>query len=365
MVYCNNCGLSADLNARFCIRCGIKLDVHSSGWRIRTRLNFSGLGRQARHALKHSERMEVRNVQSSWEGKSLEDYVGLVQAGIPIGEDATAISLPLLTPLQTQKMQIKSQLHTSSSNTESGRESPARDSKTSPLPLPKNEVVPSESTINEHDVNRRIPRHVVKQPQDKAAVEEVTPLTEDPNPNQNRNTSAVNHSNFTKPLTDVGRSHAEALTSVRKNVLKWRLVIVASVCLLAIGSITLVESVTLSSSTLAFIGLGLTFWGLLIMFLRPVSYARAELVDSTALSSIQAVDRIISDMGYHGRGIYLPRKGTEWVALFVPADKDSSNAPRELNEDSVIQSNPKGISFVPPGLELAKFFLDKLGKGRD
>jgi hypothetical protein len=39
--------------------------------------------------------------------------------------------------------------------------------------------------------------------------------------------------------------------------------------------------------------------------------------------------------------------------------------PKELDEGSVIQSNPKGVAFVPPGLELAKFFLEKLRKGKN
>jgi hypothetical protein len=168
-----------------------------------------------------------------------------------------------------------------------------------------------------------------------------------------------------QPLTGLGKTNADALAGVRRHAVRQRLVLVATVCLLSIGSIALVASLVYSSLVSTFVGLGLILWGGLLLFVRPVSYARVELVDSTALSSIQAVDRIIYEMGYYGRGIYVPKKGREWAVLFVPADKDSTSVPRDFDEDSVIQSNPRGIAFVPPGMELAKFFLEKLKKGKD
>ena len=170
---------------------------------------------------------------------------------------------------------------------------------------------------------------------------------------------------LTRPLMNLDKTNAEALGRVRKHALRQRLVVVVALGLLSIGSIALIESLTYSSIILTFAGLGLIFWGGLLLYVRPTSYARVELVDSTALSSIQAVDRIIYEMGYNGRGIYLPKKGSEWAVLFVPADKNSTSAPADLDGDSVIQSDPRGIAFVPPGMDLAKFFLERLKKGKD
>lgn len=186
----------------------------------------------------------------------------------------------------------------------------------------------------------------------KSKAEELPPSRKDLNrlPLKQKETSTINE-------------QVAASMALTKPAHRVRFVLAISITLVIVGSVTLLESVIVSSTTLTFVGLGLTFWGLLFIFVRPSRYARVELVDSTALSSVQAVDRIIYDMGFHGRGIYMPLEGHEWATLFVPADSNSSTVPNELSEATVIQSNPKGMTIVPPGLELAKFFLQKITKG--
>ncbi len=161
-------------------------------------------------------------------------------------------------------------------------------------------------------------------------------------------------------LWSVGAMQRTEIVRIRKHAVRQRLAFISSIILLMLGIASLFESVVLSSSVFALIGLGLTFWGFLFIFVRPSGYARSELVDSTALSSIQTIDRIVYEMGLHGKGIYVPGQGREGVRLFVPAEKDVIVPPNDLTEDSVFHSNPKGLVMVPPGLELAKFFFERL-----
>jgi hypothetical protein len=159
-----------------------------------------------------------------------------------------------------------------------------------------------------------------------------------------------------------GLQYADALRHTKLAGSRRRLITAVSVALVLVGAASLLESVTLSSLVLTFIGLGLTFWGLLFVFVRPSRYARAELVDSTALSSIQVIDRIAFELGYHGKGIYVPTKGPEPIRVFVPAEKESPIPNAEKITDELFYTEPKGFAILPPGLELAKLFRERLVK---
>jgi len=125
--------------------------------------------------------------------------------------------------------------------------------------------------------------------------------------------------------------------------------------LLAIGALTLAGSVINTSTVLAFIGLGLTFWGALFLFARPVKFVKSTLLDSTAISSYTTIDRMIRDLSYKGKPIYIPPypkeaylpeylKGLKEMIVFIP----------------VILENPKGICIAPPGYGLVSLFEREL-----
>jgi len=142
--------------------------------------------------------------------------------------------------------------------------------------------------------------------------------------------------------------------------------------LLAIGALTLVGSVIQTSTVLAFIGLGLTFWGALFLFARPVKFVRGTLLDSTAISSYTTIDRIIEDLSYKGKPIYVPPypkeaylpqylKGLKEMTVFIPA-KDIIAMPtiEEMAKKQFLLKNPKGICIAPPGYGLINLFEKEL-----
>lgn len=142
--------------------------------------------------------------------------------------------------------------------------------------------------------------------------------------------------------------------------------------LLAIGALTFVGSVVTASTVLAFIGLGLTFWGALFLFARPIRFVRSSLLDSTAISSYTTIDRIIQDLNYKGKPIYVPPypkeaylpdhlKGLKEMIVFIPAE-DIAAMPtiEEMARKQFLLKNPKGICIAPPGYGLVSLFEREL-----
>ena len=139
----------------------------------------------------------------------------------------------------------------------------------------------------------------------------------------------------------------------------------AGYILLLLGATALASSIIYASSVLAFIGLGLAFWGALFLFARPVRYVKSSLLDSTAFSSLVTVDRMIADLNYKGKGIYLPprylrdlKEGT----VFIPSEEEIiTPTVEEVAQEKVFLENPKGVCLTPPGLGLANLFERELG----
>ena len=140
---------------------------------------------------------------------------------------------------------------------------------------------------------------------------------------------------------------------------------VAGSILLFLGAIALVASIIYASSILAFIGLGLAFWGVLFSFVRPVRYVKSSLLDSTAISTLTNVARVIANLNYKGKGIYLPPrylKGLKEGTVFIPSKKDSIiPTVEEISKESIFIGNPEGICLTPSGLGLVNLFEEELG----
>ena len=141
---------------------------------------------------------------------------------------------------------------------------------------------------------------------------------------------------------------------------------------LILGALALGGSYVATSTVLAFTGLGLAFWGALFLFARPVRFVRGSLLDSTAISSYTTIDRIIEDLGYKGKPVYIPPypkeaylpeylKSLKEMVIFIPAE-DVVVAPtiEEMAKKQFLLRNPKGICIAPPGYGLVDLFEKEL-----
>ena len=144
------------------------------------------------------------------------------------------------------------------------------------------------------------------------------------------------------------------------------------IILLSIGIILILVSVLTTSTTIAFIGLGLTFWGALFFLARPTNWVRSNILCASIFPAYTTIDRIITDLNYTGKPIcipsypkdaYLPEHlaGLKEMLIFIPA-KTSTTLPaiEELAKKQFLIKNPKGLCIAPPGSNLLNIFEQEL-----
>jgi hypothetical protein len=130
------------------------------------------------------------------------------------------------------------------------------------------------------------------------------------------------------------------------------------------GVLALTFSIIHTSSILAFIGLGLVFWGAILYYIRPEKYVKEILLDATTLSSLANLSQII--IGYKGKAVYLPPRyfgDIESSKVYISAKKNKKlPLPEEMQEEGkVFLKNPEGMVLTPPGVELSRLFEKTLG----
>ncbi len=146
--------------------------------------------------------------------------------------------------------------------------------------------------------------------------------------------------------------------------------LIVSIVFAVPGILSLIFSITAGSQVLAFVGLGLTFWGALFYLVRPVTYVRGNLLSTTAATLYQTIDRIIKDLDIRGKAIYVPPysreanlpqrlKGLKETVVFLPKDTDQVSPPiEEMATGKFMTKNPRGIIIIPPG----SGYLDQIEK---
>lgn len=140
--------------------------------------------------------------------------------------------------------------------------------------------------------------------------------------------------------------------------------------LLGVGTAALIISIVYVSSILAFIGLGLLFWGAILTYIQTEEYIKESLLDATTLPLLVTLNRILQELNYKGKSIYLPPKyfeDPEATKIYIAKQKDAEMpTPEQIQEyeNKLLVKNlkdPQGILLTPPGAELAKLFEKTLG----
>jgi len=135
-----------------------------------------------------------------------------------------------------------------------------------------------------------------------------------------------------------------------------------SVFLLALGLIALAFSIIYTSSILAFIGLGLTFWGIIIFYIRTEEYVKRKLLDTTVLPQLETINQMLREQNYKGKAVYLPPKyltNPEANKAYIPKqEKEKLPTPEQIqkHETELFLKNPNGLLLTPPGAELTRLF---------
>jgi hypothetical protein len=134
--------------------------------------------------------------------------------------------------------------------------------------------------------------------------------------------------------------------------------------MLVLGPVSLLGSVVYNSYVAAFVGLGLTFWGALLLYLVPSKRVKLDFLTATGVSSFADVERILTSSDSMLKGVYLPPKllkDSESSLVFVPATSVTPLPKREEVETKKLCSKkPRGIYLNPPGLALSRLFEKEL-----
>jgi hypothetical protein len=133
--------------------------------------------------------------------------------------------------------------------------------------------------------------------------------------------------------------------------------------LTAIGTIALAFSIVYSSSILALIGLGLLFWGVIFTYISNDAYVKKIILDTTALSEQDMLNRLLKKLEYNGNPIYLPPEYLGYndiYKVYIPKNEMTTIPKQEafsgLRSESLVDviENPPGVLITPPGAELAR-----------
>lgn len=136
--------------------------------------------------------------------------------------------------------------------------------------------------------------------------------------------------------------------------------------LLTVGAVSLVFSIVYSFQILAFIGLGLAFWGAVLFYVHDEKYAKRAVLDAIAVSSLEAVNQITQKLHYNGITVYLPPKYSKnpeisKACMLKEQNSELLIAKQVLDEKTEIPNGNEALFFIPPGAELTNLFQEALG----
>jgi hypothetical protein len=134
----------------------------------------------------------------------------------------------------------------------------------------------------------------------------------------------------------------------------------------SIGLFELALSVIYDSTNLAFMGLGLFFFGIVLGYIRTEIYVKKVILDATVLSQMMTLNEVLNELDYVGQPVYLsPRYFNDPDAqkVYVPKKKETKlPTPEEMQDPTFFLKNAAGILLTPTCYELTRLFEKKLQK---
>lgn len=138
--------------------------------------------------------------------------------------------------------------------------------------------------------------------------------------------------------------------------------------MLTIGLLIFVSSLLANSSVAAIIALGLTFWGALLLYIRPQEPNRKTLIEAAVSPSLATLNELIQKLGYKGDIVYLPPKyftNADTTKIYIARDKNGSLPTPEQTrtyENTSVSLAPQAMLLTPPGIQLSKLLEKAIGK---
>lgn len=134
--------------------------------------------------------------------------------------------------------------------------------------------------------------------------------------------------------------------------------------LLVLGLALIALAVYYEHNVSAFIGIALTFWGALLLYIRPTQFIRKEILDSTITEPTKYIHSLLNELGFKGTPTYIsPRtlSGLRSATIYIPkSDQHHTPTDEELSTEEALMRNPQAIKLTPPGLGLSRLLEEEL-----
>lgn len=146
---------------------------------------------------------------------------------------------------------------------------------------------------------------------------------------------------------------------------KIRLNQIVVITLLTLGALFIVLSAFYGSSYLAILGLGLIFWGGILLYITPTKHVPLTFLTASTIAGTSNIERVLSEQKLTEKGVYLPPKNLqdpESSLIFIPETaKQGLPLPEETAKGNLLTKKPGGLLLTPPGAALSKLFENELG----
>jgi hypothetical protein len=141
-----------------------------------------------------------------------------------------------------------------------------------------------------------------------------------------------------------------------------------AVVFIVTGSSSLALSILFQMEILAFIGLGLTFFGAIFSFTRKANYVQESILDSTAKSAYSTLDRMINELSFNTHAYYLPAYpqnahlpeylvNLKKSVVFLTGENFSGKpAVDELVSGKFLSNKENGVFISSPGSDLLAYY---------
>jgi hypothetical protein len=143
---------------------------------------------------------------------------------------------------------------------------------------------------------------------------------------------------------------------------------IVSYIMLTAGLFIVIASFLFNSSIAALIGLGLTFWGALLLYVKPEDSTRKNLVEASVSPSLITLNQLIQELGYKGDTTYLPPRyftDPQTTKICLTKDKNGNLPTPEqtrLYENTPVGLAPQAIFLTPSGIQLSRMLEKALKK---
>jgi len=134
--------------------------------------------------------------------------------------------------------------------------------------------------------------------------------------------------------------------------------------LLILGLALIALAVYYEHNVSAFIGIALTFWGALLLYIKPTRFIRKEILDSTLVEPIKYIHELLNELEFNGTPVYISLgtlRGLRSATIYIPKSEQSQIPPdEELSREEAFMRNPQAVKLTPPGLGLSRLLEEEL-----